>query len=122
MTTFFPVEGERISVAKVELSFAFPWRCARSVQFGFFPSALAMLKKQAMVHAKRVLIVRLIMGLTCFATFGVPPLINRAAAPLVLFWAMSANTTAQEPDPPPPLEKRGWMSRLLHPQKSERLP
>jgi hypothetical protein len=35
---------------------------------------------------------------------------------------MSVSAPAQESESDPPAQKRGWIGRLLHPQKSERLP
>lgn len=44
---------------------------------------------------------------------------RRAAVPLLLFLAIGGSAFAQEPAPAP---RPGWMSRMLHPFRSERLP
>ncbi len=48
---------------------------------------------------------------------------KRAAVPLLLVFALSAIAFALEPSPQPPPQKRGWMSRVIHPfLSSEPLP
>jgi Intracellular proteinase inhibitor len=47
---------------------------------------------------------------------------SRAALPLLLVLALCASAFAQQTGPSPTAQRRGWMSRMLHPFRSERLP
>ena len=47
---------------------------------------------------------------------------RRAAVSLLLALAVSGSTFAQETKPAPTPQRRNWMSRMLHPLQSERLP
>src|SRR6476619_635232 len=47
---------------------------------------------------------------------------KRALAPLLLLLFLSGSALAQETEASPTPQRRGWMSRMLHPFTSERLP
>ena len=66
--------------------------------------------------------IRLIKGLTRFATSAVYPLMRRSLAPLVLLAAVATHGFGQEPTPSPTVKKRSWFARLLHPFSSRSIP
>ena len=47
---------------------------------------------------------------------------KRAAVPLLFLLLWGSGAWAQEPEASPTPQRRGWMSRMLHPFRSERLP
>lgn len=47
---------------------------------------------------------------------------RRAVVPLLFALALSGSAFAQRTAPAPTPQKRGWMNRMLHPFRSERLP
>ncbi len=47
---------------------------------------------------------------------------RRALVPVLLFSAMAASVLAEQVDPAPRVEKRGWLGRMFHPFTSDPVP